>query len=669
MIIQHIKLKNYRQYRDVTISLGAKVPDKNIIVIEGTTGAGKTTILNALTWCLYGKELHIRKGQEGLPILNTLTCSQLKVGDTTEIEVEIQFVTNDENKKYKIKRTAKVRKTQNGKFEQINDPYFSNQPDGSKLEMFLQEGRDMGYISDPIRAIQRIFPEQIHEYFFFDGERLDDYFSKEAGESIKEAVFRISQLTLLERLVKHLDSTRTELFRHSKDLTPKVEELEEKKLELCNSLDKTNEELKKQIETKKEAERNRKELQKALMNISPEGIKNLTIEREKIEKEISQLEKELKEENKSRTTHLIESAPAIFAFEAIEKTTNILSTRKDAGDIPPNFKRSFLEKLLKEGICICGTDISTENIHRKKIEQLLQNCDEITNISEELIELNGELRRLRENVFHFDETRRKYADKINKIEEQIKEKNVRLSEIGEKIKNVDIEEVRRKEEEYEEFNEEIEKAAQKIGELQSKIEGINAKIKDVELDLKKELEKESKLQKLKKINSFCEQALNIANRVRNEIMDETRSEVEALTKEKFFEIIPKERTYTDIKIDNTYNFLVLDQQGTQALGTLSAGEREVLALSFIGALNIVSGVDVPIVIDTPLARIDTVPRENIAKIIPQHFRNTQVILLVTSAEYTPPIRKALFHSIWREYKLKFKEYDEGSECEVVPYDG
>jgi len=125
------------------------------------------------------------------------------------------------------------------------------------------------------------------------------------------------------------------------------------------------------------------------------------------------------------------------------------------------------------------------------------------------------------------------------------------------------------------------------------------------------------------------------------------------------------RTAQDVRIDDNYNFSVLDQQGQESLGSLSAGEREALALAFIGALNTVSGIDVPIVIDTPLGRIDNEPRRKIAQIIAPHFKDTQVILLVTSAEYTKPVKDALSKAIYKEYKIEFKEYEDGSESKVV----
>jgi DNA sulfur modification protein DndD len=98
---------------------------------------------------------------------------------------------------------------------------------------------------------------------------------------------------------------------------------------------------------------------------------------------------------------------------------------------------------------------------------------------------------------------------------------------------------------------------------------------------------------------------------------------------------------------------------------LSAGERQVLALSFVAALNNVSGFDAPLVIDTPLGRISKEPRARIAKSIPSCFPDRQVILLMTDEEYTEPVRDALSESVSKEFRIQFNEYKDGSDAKVI----
>ena len=71
MRILNIFISNYRQYQSLSFSFPeSKSNDIHIIVAQN--GVGKTNLLNAITWCLYGKEPHLGDDTQdlGLPKLN-----------------------------------------------------------------------------------------------------------------------------------------------------------------------------------------------------------------------------------------------------------------------------------------------------------------------------------------------------------------------------------------------------------------------------------------------------------------------------------------------------------------------------------------------------------------------------------------------------------------------
>ncbi len=182
-----------------------------------------------------------------------------------------------------------------------------------------------------------------------------------------------------------------------------------------------------------------------------------------------------------------------------------------------------------------------------------------------------------------------------------------------------------------------------------------------------ELKKQERHQKLRKVLAFCDKSLYALKKIKNEIMKDIRKEIEKKTKTQFLDLIWKKETYRDVKIDEDYHISVLDQYGMEGIGTLSAGERQALALSFIAALNGVSGFDVPIIIDTPLGRMSKEPKKNIASNLPNYFKGKQVSLLVTDEEYTSEVRDKLSTRVGKEYVINFKETKEGGEAKVVPY--
>ena len=87
MILKEIRIRNFRLFRDVSIDF-AHV-DKNITIIKGNRGTGKTAIINAISWCLYGYE--IRNDYERLPICNTKAARLAEHGDEIEVSVELIF--------------------------------------------------------------------------------------------------------------------------------------------------------------------------------------------------------------------------------------------------------------------------------------------------------------------------------------------------------------------------------------------------------------------------------------------------------------------------------------------------------------------------------------------------------------------------------------------------
>lgn len=157
MRLDYIQLKNYRQYQDEKIVFSNPEKNKNFTIIQGSNGAGKTNILNAITWCLYGKELHMGTKYGGLPIVNTMTINKLKTGEKCNVEIELQFY-DDEDQKIIIHRSLCNQKMENGQVRKVPDS-SSHFPDGSKIDMMRQIRGDMIQVTDPQFVISKMIPE------------------------------------------------------------------------------------------------------------------------------------------------------------------------------------------------------------------------------------------------------------------------------------------------------------------------------------------------------------------------------------------------------------------------------------------------------------------------------------------------------------------------------
>ena len=177
LILDKITIKNYRQYRDVEIEF-AKDTSKNFTIIKGNNGTGKTTLLNALSWCLHGSEIHDYGDDSLMEICNNKAVNSLEDGENIDVFVKMDFI--DDGKVLSFSRCKKFNKN-NGELKNL----WSD-------EVCVEIESDDGWDVTPDQFhyyVEKKIPKEIEDYFFFDGARLNAYFQKNSTENIKGAVF------------------------------------------------------------------------------------------------------------------------------------------------------------------------------------------------------------------------------------------------------------------------------------------------------------------------------------------------------------------------------------------------------------------------------------------------------------------------------------------------
>ena len=126
-------------------------------------------------------------------------------------------------------------------------------------------------------------------------------------------------------------------------------------------------------------------------------------------------------------------------------------------------------------------------------------------------------------------------------------------------------------------------------------------------------------------------------------------------------------TYKGVDIDDDFNVEFIRKDGTHVSATdPSAGTQLTLALSFITALNNLAGFKLPIIIDTPLGRLDNDIRYNLGKFLPEYTKDTQVLLLSTGNEYSGDFKKNIIEHVGKTYRLDVVEVDDQEITDVIP---
>jgi DNA sulfur modification protein DndD len=145
--------------------------------------------------------------------------------------------------------------------------------------------------------------------------------------------------------------------------------------------------------------------------------------------------------------------------------------------------------------------------------------------------------------------------------------------------------------------------------------------------------------------------------------DEMRLQIEAQTNEIFRSLIWKDSHFERINLGSDYNLEIIDRYGMAARPELSAGERQVLSLSFITAMAQVSGEEAPLVMDTPFSRLSKHHRESITQNLPGLA--SQLILFVTDEELHGQARQNIEPFIGAEFRLNFDKKSSCTEIEEV----
>ena len=655
MILNKVSIRNYRQYRNVDINF-AHGNGKNFTIIKGNNGTGKTTLLNALSWCLYGSEIHDYKDDSSMDICNNKTEKLAIIGDEIKVSVELEFL--DEGEILAFHRVKGFRKTGNG---------LISQPRLDKFEVKTQDGMDIKVKRDDFYTIERKIPKDIEDYFFFDGARLSEYFQKNKTKQIRKAVFSLSQLNLLQNTSQNMLKVKNQYIDKQKKIKPKIgnanaevsrltQELKEAESSLINA-EKILVEINDEIDN----------IDNELINKKSAEVRKNAQENKRLETKISQNNKKLSNLENKRKKHVLSRYPFILSYEAFVNFLELGEESREKGYIPPKFKKSFIRDLLESGKCICGTDLNVDLEHRKMLEQLLEETNPLTDHAEELtVALNQVKEVIIKDIKKFKTTSFEIHSEIRSINEEQEKLIAEKRDVEASLSANPLEDIERLTKRRKKMVSSRKNTESKINNLKSQIDRLNTNLGEQRKLLNAEDRYKKQDAEFDKKIAFCEEISEATDELYNKLKEDMRKEVEALTKEKFIKISWKEDEFVDIKIDEDYEVFIKNRLNhLERPGDLSDGEKLCLGLCFMSALHNISGFDLPIIMDTPLGNLDVDMRHNIAEFLPKFVGDKQTVLLVTGTEYTDDFRDTLHRAVGKEYTIEWNNSDEGKESKVV----
>jgi DNA sulfur modification protein DndD len=657
MWISQITLKNFRPFyydnKDaVTIKLD-KESKTRFTVIEAKSDVGKTTLLSAMAWCLYGREaldFHGDSDGESVGPFSKTKSYEMKEGEVRSVEVEIVLNDSRNDKPlYEICRTQMFEKTKEGVEPHGESKLSINRWDG---------GDDMRTIDSEYlqMVINSILPEDIHLFFLFEGEKLEKHFAFSNTESISSAIEKTSQVKQLQTAITHLERVHDDVWTSSEgkvdsQVTAKKLEVDDLQIRLEDAR-KTLEENKRKLE---EVTRDLQRLDDYLEKNDAVAVRERANRQRALEEANREIEEKLRELRSKYREKVVNNVPHAILAVTLSTLHGKLDEEKAKDELEPNIDNKYLAEILKQKKCVCGRSLDPKKHDDEGCIKLIKKKQDQNKLSD-LRELFRDGRYEVDSLLvNLDEVFKAYLEaQSGRIEDKEKERvanQLEIDRISSEQKGLDDKDVVRVQSERDLLRTARDDQNRAIGRQELFIKVSEAELVTKRRELETLARKQAGNEERKLQADFIALAVKRFESIKDEILDEVRTRVQDRTWEYFRTLHWERAKYKSFTIDKNYKLQLLDANGTNWINDLASGPKQLLLLSFIAALSEVSGFKFPVFFDTPLANIDNEQRENVAKKLPDYLAGTQVILLMKDQEYTPHIKELLSERIWKEFHM------------------
>ncbi|ELY1861861.1 DNA sulfur modification protein DndD [Serratia marcescens] len=651
MLIKQLVLHNFRVFNGThTIDLAPRKRrhDDNprpIILFGGLNGAGKTSILSAIRLALYGRLAFgpATQQQEYIEHLSSLIHNGAhNIERPTEAAIELTFTYNKDGyeSEFTVQRTWK-----NGHKDRL---YL--QQDGKVLNE-LNDDQCQGFLNE-------LIPHGIADLFFFDGEKIAELAEDESGTILRTAVRRLLGLDLISKLrndlmifVKRQQSSQLADSQQQQlaDLEVQIKQLDYQTEEILEKADFT----KTRIDF----------LSKDIIRY--EGLLNAqggafahtkTQEKQKVEtllKDKERLEKALRQECDGSLPYALAPNTLSRLLQQIDNETQIKQAR--------NFEKElslFLAQLKND---IAFRSESTGRIAAESIADNLKDYmaskpkgDLLFDISErEAGMLQQSIEKDSKNAWQrFDLYRKQLTD----VEQQLEQAAANIARAPEDEQLLDI--------------------FEKLRDLDRQREALGQKyhslLEDAKHTKQKQLDCVRQVQKIhdtvRNQHDFSSAYKNAQETIKlldsySEVLIQARVRTLSTNFELAYRKLARKE---DLQLNSHINPETFDVELVDDKGSiinrklLSAGEKQIYAIAILEALAKTSGRDLPVIIDTPLGRLDSKHRD---KLINNYFPEAshQVVLLSTDTEvderyFVDQLRDDISHA----YEIVFNAHTKSS---------
>lgn len=647
MKLLSIRLCNFRQFYGKTPEIFLASGEQNTTIIHGNNGAGKTTLLNAFTWVLYERFSAAFASEEQL--VNKRAVTETAHQGTIDCWVEVGF--EHQNKRYQAKRLCRAYKNLTG-------------IEPGKSELYLQIAGDDGrwVLPDqlPDDIIGRILPVSLHQYFFFDGERIEQIVRSEQRLEIAEATKTLLGVEVLSRSIKHLKEAKKSLELELAN----IGDSETKKfLQAQNKLEIESENItKRQIEITQELG-HQNEIKKELGNrlIELNGAEELQRLRDVLEARSKLLIGQLKQAKDTLKKAISTRGYMVFISGVTKEFRSIVDDLREKGELPVGIKRQFVSDLLNEKRCICGADL-VEGTHAHHQVSAWMDKAGIFDVEETAIRMITQVDEIENKLPDFWEEVDRQQDNLAQGRSELSAIETQLDDIKKKLRSFPNEDVSQLQKRLDETEDKIRELTLEQGANSQKLINLKSEIETKIKQVAKHKMNEGKQVLAQRRIAAAQDSIERLTEVKARLDNQFRASLEQRVQEIFASI-----SFTPYipKLSEKYELTLIEKTaGKETTVAASTGENQILSLSFIAGIidrvrewiqeNALMGPDsstFPIVMDSPFGSLDQIYRRQIAKTLPQLAN--QLVVLVTKTQWRGEVEQEMSTYKGREYVLTY----------------
>jgi DNA sulfur modification protein DndD len=514
------------------------------------------------------------------------------------------------------------------------------------------------------RFINSVIPREMAPHFFFYGEATSRYTGSTGARKFGEAVKGILGSTVARMALDDLRKVWQEYNKAASDNTSSDAQAAERAIEeSVRRIAIAREELKKldvEVET---ASARIDKLNEELAGTKP--AKDAQARRSRLEAQLT-----VKETEKARALQRAQSwmqtyATSVLAEELVAEAFVVVKSEDTRGKLPAPFDKKFVDEILEDGECVCGTPIVKGSKEYEKIKSLLETAGDQAVMSR-VMTTNAALGRLEEKAKVAWKDYERNNDDLRKLEAEIQRLDADLLEISKELAANPITDIAAKEAARERAKSQRSHALSRKVDIQAAINGHERQKSEYE---SKRDELVRKSEAARRFVRRAQLAAALMARLDSRLKEEEETARRSIEREVDDIVQRFMRKNAKVKLDREYQLRLFDQSGAEM--AKSTGENQLLGLAFTGAIAkyakerekevsdiLLPGTVAPLVADSPFGHLDPVYRKGVAEFLPSLA--SQVILLVSTSQASDVVMSTLEGKIGQEYLLTRHNSSDGA---------